>query len=433
MKKYSVLIILLYLIGCESPTPPHVLAKVGSSFVTDSEFKDKYKNILIQSQTQDSPFERNRTLQSLVRTKLFSEYARESQLTLDSLTHRKIISVKNQILREALYENQIETKTHFLSDSIARQHFLWMNSECNLKHLFSPHKSVLDSMYLQLQQPALFQQFAHSLFSDSTLKNNGGLLGWIKYNDLDPSLEKVAFTMKVGTMSQPTRSQHGWHILFKKDERKQMIISEDEYAMRRNSILSSIHKKETLISANHYVHNLLDSKHISIDDSLVYHSIGQIFTLIQLQQGQVDAGAKTQYGDILMSISQSLLSSLNEPLAHYDGGTFTVQDFMDGLLSLPPVQSTHSPITSFYQALRNKLLVEEAKGLGLENNGIVQLKVKDIEDQFFASAFLKTQLKEPSNGHFSSSELKSISDSLRSIYTITLFPEHLNALFIQPN
>ena len=69
MKKYSVLIILLYLIGCESPTPPHVLAKVGSSFVTDSEFKDKYKNILIQSQTQDSPFERNRTLQSLVRTK----------------------------------------------------------------------------------------------------------------------------------------------------------------------------------------------------------------------------------------------------------------------------------------------------------------------------------------------------------------------------
>ncbi|MBL7013042.1 MAG: hypothetical protein ISR83_01350 [Candidatus Marinimicrobia bacterium] len=181
------------------------------------------------------------------------------------------------------------------------------------------------------------------------------------------------------------------------------------------------------------IHQLLEQKHISIDDSLVYHSIGQIFTLIQLQQGQVESGAIIQYGDLLISISQSLLSRLNEPLAQYDGGTFTVQDFMDGLLSLRPAQSTHSPITSFYQSLRNKLLVEEAINMNLEQDPIVQLKVKDIEDQFLASAFLKTRHYGQSSGHFTSSELKSISDSLRSIYSVIIYPDHLDALFQQPN
>ena len=347
---------------------------------------------------------------------------------------RPVQLVKNQILRDALYESLFNSDNYSVSDSLARQHFLWMNKECKMKHLFSPDKSVMDSLFILLQNdPSQFSQFASSLFSDSTLRNNGGSLGWVKYNDLDPALEKVAFPMSVESFSGPIQSQHGWHILYKDDERRQMIISEDEYLMRKNSIITDVKKKEQLTSANQYIHQLLDRKNISIDDSLVYHSIGQIFTLIQLQQGQGESGAKIQYGDLLTSISQSLLSSLNEPLAHYDGGTFTVKDFMDGLLSIRPAQSTHSPITSFYQALRNKILVEEALNLGLEQDPIIQVKVQDIEDQFLASAFLKSHLNGQSSGHMNASELKSISDSLRAVYSITTYPEHLAALFHIPN
>jgi len=412
----------------------HILAKVGSRIVTTSEFEESYKSKLIQSQIQDSPFERNRTLQILIKSKLFAESAIENHLTLDSLTLRRVQLVKNQILRDALYESLFNSDNYSVSDSLARQHFLWMNKECKMKHLFSPDKSVMDSLFILLQNdPSQFSQFASSLFSDSTLRNNGGSLGWVKYNDLDPALEKVAFPMSVESFSGPIQSQHGWHILYKDDERRQMIISEDEYLMRKNSIITDVKKKEQLTSANQYIHQLLDRKNISIDDSLVYHSIGQIFTLIQLQQGQGESGAKIQYGDLLTSISQSLLSSLNEPLAHYDGGTFTVKDFMDGLLSIRPAQSTHSPITSFYQALRNKILVEEALNLGLEQDPIIQVKVQDIEDQFLASAFLKSHLNGQSSGHMNASELKSISDSLRAVYSITTYPEHLAALFHIPN
>jgi hypothetical protein len=71
--------------------------------------------------------------------------------------------------------------------------------------------------------------------------------------------------------------------------------------------------------------------------------------------------------------------------------------------------------------------------MGLEQDPIVQLKVKDVEDQFLASAFLKTHLNGRSSDHLSSSELKSISDSLRSIYSVTIYPNHLDALFHLPN
>ncbi len=365
---------------------------------------------------------------------MFDESAKANQLSLDSLTIHRTISMKNQILRDALYDQIILQNSMTVSDSLARQHFLWMNTECYIKHLFSPHKEILDTMYNKLRiDPDLFPTYAAQLFSDSTLKHNGGLLGWIQYNDLDPSLEDVAFSMRVDSISRPTRSQHGWHILWKQNERKQMIISEEDYLHQKRSIMSNIKDKSQSIRANKYIQDLIESKNISIDDSLVYHSIGHIFTLIHLNQGQLESGAKIKYGDILSDVSQSLYSILSEPLAHYDGGTFTVQDFLDGLLTIKPAQSTHSPKTSFFHALRNKILVEEAINQELDTDPIVQLKMKDVDDQFLASAFLKTQLKENSDPHFSQVELKMFSDSLRSIYPVTVYPEHLEALFIQPN
>ena len=60
------------------------------------------------------------------------------------------------------------------------------------------------------------------------------------YNTLDPNLEQVAFSIPLDTLVGPIRSSYGWHILIKTDERKQMIISEQDYQEGKQKLIRSI-------------------------------------------------------------------------------------------------------------------------------------------------------------------------------------------------
>ena len=75
---------------------------------------------------------------------------------------------------------------------------------------------------------SLFDYYAKKLFKDKVLNDSGGHLGWVPYNTLDPNIEQAAFSMPVNAITGPVRSSYGWHLLLKLDERKQMIISEED-------------------------------------------------------------------------------------------------------------------------------------------------------------------------------------------------------------
>ena len=50
-------------------------------------------------------------------------------------------------------------------------------------------------------------------FSASSSKANGGLIGPINHDELDPRLQKVLDSLPVGTVTEPLRTQRGWQLL----------------------------------------------------------------------------------------------------------------------------------------------------------------------------------------------------------------------------
>ena len=118
-------------------------------------------------------------------------------------------------------------------------------------------------------------------------------------------------------------------------------------------------------------------------------------------------------------------------MAQYDGGEFLVQDYIDGIQSLPPVQTNYSPKMTFYHALRNKILSEEGGKMGLGNHPNVQFKIQDSKDRFLSQAFLSTFFDGETQGRFSKARLDAIADSLRNNISVTLYPEYLERLFIE--
>lgn len=67
--------------------------------------------------------------------------------------------------------------------------------------------------------PKNFAAIAKTETQDPTGKNNGGDLGWFSAGRMVPEFEKAAFEMKPGEISQPVKTQFGYHIIYVQDKK----------------------------------------------------------------------------------------------------------------------------------------------------------------------------------------------------------------------
>lgn len=417
--------------SCNKSIAPEILATVGSREVTSYDFSESYSKRLVNSQLKDSEIEREKHLQFLIRNKLFSEAALRDKLELDSIAHRYIQLDSIKYIRDELYYEMILNHEIDMNDEIMRKHYLWANRECHFKHLFFNNKERADSVFLLLAaDSSLFDSIAFQTFSDERLKKSGGDLGWIRYNDLDPNLELKGFDLDLDLISAPIRSSFGWHILKKIDEKNQMITDESEFHTIKNGIKKTIIRKMNQIQSDQFVNDLMLSKNILLDDSLIQDVTSALFQLALLH-GENPPITGEKKGEVIFDLFSNLRDVAQLPLAQYDDGEFIVQDYMDGIQSLPTVQTNYSPKTTFYHALRNKILSEEGGKNDLGNHPNVQLKLQDSKDRFLTRAYLSTFFDGKTQGAFSKAKLDSISNSLRENIPVTLYPEHLERLFVE--
>ena len=413
---------------CDKKFDKDILASAGSAQVTSIDFIHAYSNRLIKSQTKDSEFERNRVLNELIRTKLFSEAARSKKLSLDSIGISRIKLTKEKALREELYEELIGSNKTVIHDSIIRKHFQWQHTEIMLKHLFHPDKKVLDTILPMVKKDSKrFDVFAKNLFNNYELKNSGGSLGWVSYNTIDPNLEQVAFSMPFDIPIGPVRSSYGWHILLKKDERKQMILDEDHYQIAKKSLYNLISKKQSQIIANDYVNDLMGNN-VSINDSLSIRVLEQINTIVfQKKKNNNKINLKT--GERLTDIILDLKLNHDMVLASYQNNRFTVNDLLHGLRNSKPSIFLNNPVQAFYIALRNQILTTEAIDRGLLNRKKVKQKIKSTEDQYLAQKYLKLILKNKQKSTLSSIETKEITENLKKNFPVIIYKHNFDNIF----
>ena len=204
IKIHFIILVGLFFHACEKRIEPDILATIGTSCVTAKDFTDLYSNKLINTKIKDSQFERERTLDELIRTKLFAQAARSQNLSLDSAGQSRVLLSKELALREELYDQIIDQKNLVIQDSTVRKHFRWKNTEISLKHIFHHKKDVLDTIAPLIRNDlSLFDYYAKKLFKDKVLNNSGGHLGWVPYNTLDPNIEQVAFSCLLYTSPSP--------------------------------------------------------------------------------------------------------------------------------------------------------------------------------------------------------------------------------------
>jgi peptidyl-prolyl cis-trans isomerase SurA len=88
-------------------------------------------------------------------------------------------------------------------------------------------KQVADRLFDQLKNGARFPALASS-FSQSASAANGGSLGWLRIDQIDPDLAEVLQQMKRGDLSRPVRGTDGYYILFLRNKRVAKGLEQSE-------------------------------------------------------------------------------------------------------------------------------------------------------------------------------------------------------------
>jgi parvulin-like peptidyl-prolyl isomerase len=82
----------------------------------------------------------------------------------------------------------------------------------DVRHILVPKKALADSLYAQLKAGADFAKLAKRYSKDPGSAANGGKLTVSKGQTV-PEFDKAAFSLKKGELSEPIKTQYGYHII----------------------------------------------------------------------------------------------------------------------------------------------------------------------------------------------------------------------------
>jgi len=127
------------------------------------------------------------------------------------------------------------------------------------RHILVDKKSTADSIEKQLKSGTDFATLAKKYSTDTGSKDQGGELGWVKKGQMVPEFETALFKLKKGEISQPVKSQYGYHIIQAEDVKDSLG---DFKSQIKDAVLQSKAKNQQLV-----INDLIKNGNIKVNDS----------------------------------------------------------------------------------------------------------------------------------------------------------------------
>ena len=150
---------------------------------------------------------------------------------IDKITsqYKSSIKVSDEEIAQFIQSNNIPTSVV----QYEVQHILLKNN----KRSDSKVKNELAHIRKQLTQGASFEELAAKYSHDTQSASQGGLIGWISQGSSESSFDEILGSLKVGEVSNPVKSQFGWHLIKLKDTRQTQVSREQQIEFIRSYII----------------------------------------------------------------------------------------------------------------------------------------------------------------------------------------------------
>jgi len=206
------------------PTDPNkVVLTVGDQKVTAGEVEALVADLPARQQQLLEQAGKRMLAEELVRIKLLAQEAQKRKLDQDPKTKRQLELTRDQILAGAvagdlLRQQYNENKEKY--EKIRARHILIRTPGSRVpvrpgqKELTDAEaKSKADDLRKQIQKGGDFAELARKESDDTGSGARGGDLDVFGHGMMVPEFDKAAFALKKGEVSEPVKTQFGYHII----------------------------------------------------------------------------------------------------------------------------------------------------------------------------------------------------------------------------
>lgn len=374
------LLVMLVLSGCSKKEP--IVAEIDDEPITLEEFKIGYLNVIKKPDVFDSESLREQFLDEFIRNRLIAQEAYRMKLDTNERIEYKVNAYHDKMLREQHYNAIIKPQIS-VTEFDVEEIYLFSQEERRVSNLFFKTKREADSVYTLLKQGTKFNDVAAQIYSDEKMKKSGGDLGWVNWDQMDYDMAQAAFRQVVDSISAPIKSSFGYHIIKVTDFKRKPLITRQEYEQHRKKAKYMLEYKIGDKLALEHIRTAAKNSDVKIDSEVFWFMNDKLADKFKRRPTQFDQMYDLQLKeDEVHSMETSLWDERNQVIATIDGKLLTIGQVL-GSLNYVPYEILHSNFkNSLDVVIRDFILTEEAKKMGLDDNPEVRRKVKLFEEYF---------------------------------------------------
>ena len=199
-----------------------VLAKVNGSEIRQSDVALAEEELGPSLAQMDPATKKENVLAFLIDMKIVAKAAEDKKIENGEDFKKRLAFTRNRLLMDSLLASEGKAATtdeamKKVYEDAAKQ--ITGEQEVHARHILVETEDEAKAVAEELKKGADFAELAKKKSKDPGA-SDGGDLGFFTKDQMVPEFSNVAFALEPGKISDPVKSQFGWHIIKVEDKRK---------------------------------------------------------------------------------------------------------------------------------------------------------------------------------------------------------------------
>ena len=225
---------------------------------------------LTQELSQIPPAERRAFLISvLIDMKVMAGAAKEAKMDKSETYAARLQYLEDRALRRAYFTDVIgvritpQTVQKSYDEMVAQYTPV---QEWRARHILVSSEEDAKKIKIEIDNGKLFDIAALEYSMDDRSGRNGGDLGYFRQKDMTALFEEAAIALEVGQVSDPVKTEFGWHIIKLEDDRMSQAPSFDQ-------VQGQIAQQQLIDNFNETIKSLKENTEIEVVDPAIAEQI----------------------------------------------------------------------------------------------------------------------------------------------------------------
>lgn len=218
-------------LSAQAAGPNDVVAKADGIEITEADIQIALQDMQDQLASMPENQRRDTAITYLIDLKLGVKAAKDAKLTDDEGVKRRVAMLTDRLLFDEYLEaaaKKVVTEDAMkalYSDTVKN---LKPESEIRARHILVETEDQAKAAIKRLKAGEDFAKLATELSKDPGSGQQGGDLGFFTKERMVPEFSTAAFALDIGKVSDPVKSQFGYHIIKVEEKREKPVPTFDE-------------------------------------------------------------------------------------------------------------------------------------------------------------------------------------------------------------